>query len=213
MCSPVTASFSTASGLSGIGVVQKMFSTRIQRVGAFPLTQIAKPSRRLSLFSTRINAWLCRGCQIPTRSRTAPPEDRGSNRQPWLPALKSALFPQQHIAWHAAVPALPKDWLGCTINVPDVASISETKLPITKGADLDESSPEALSLLLAMGVKHQGGNAACVNNGTMEIFKGGATKRAAAVGAGSRTSDHRSGSAGARHTGLKWSVANVVSPV
>jgi hypothetical protein len=83
----------------------------------------------------------------------------------------NALFPQQHIAWHAADPALPKDWLGCTINVPDVASISETKLPITKGADLDESSPEALSLLLAMGVKHQGGNAACVNNGTMEIFK------------------------------------------
>ena len=56
MCSPVTASFSTASGLSGIGVVQKMFSTRIQRVGAFPSAQIAKPGRRLSLRSTRIAA-------------------------------------------------------------------------------------------------------------------------------------------------------------
>ena len=53
MCSPVTASFSTASGLSGIGVVQKMFSTRIQRVGAFPSAQIAKPSRRPSLRSKR----------------------------------------------------------------------------------------------------------------------------------------------------------------
>jgi len=83
----------------------------------------------------------------------------------------NALFPQEHIAWRAADPALPQDWRGFTINVPDVVSNTETKLPITKGVDLDESSPEALSLLLAMGVKHQGGNAACVNNGKMEIIK------------------------------------------
>jgi hypothetical protein len=55
--------------------------------------------------------------------------------------------------------------------VPDVVSITETKLPITKGANLDEATPEALTLLLAMGVNHQGGNAACVNNGKMEIYK------------------------------------------
>jgi hypothetical protein len=83
----------------------------------------------------------------------------------------NALFPQEHIAWRATDPALPKDWRGFNINVPDVVSNTETKLPITKGADLDESSPEALSHLLAMGVKHQGGNAACMNNGIMEILK------------------------------------------
>jgi len=83
----------------------------------------------------------------------------------------NALFPQEHIAWRATDPALPKDWRGFKINVPDVVSNTATKLPITKGADCDESSPEALSLLLATGVNHQGGNAACVNNGIMKILK------------------------------------------
>jgi hypothetical protein len=57
--------------------------------------------------------------------------------------------------------------------VPDVVANSETKLPleITEGADLDYATPEALGLLLAMGVNRQGGNAACVKNGKLEIFK------------------------------------------
>jgi hypothetical protein len=44
-------------------------------------------------------------------------------------------------------------------------------LEITEGADLDYATPEALGLLLAMGVNRQGGNAACVKNGKLEIFK------------------------------------------
>jgi hypothetical protein len=84
-----------------------------------------------------------------------------------------ALFSQRQIAWRAAEPALPQDWRGIKINVPDVVANTETKLPfgITKGTNLDESSPEALSLLLAIGVTRQGGNAACMINGHMEIFK------------------------------------------
>jgi hypothetical protein len=85
----------------------------------------------------------------------------------------NALFPQGHIAWRATDPALPKDWRGFNINVPDVVATTETKLPleIIKGADLDYATPEALGLLLAMGVNRQGGNAACVKNGKLEIFK------------------------------------------
>jgi hypothetical protein len=85
----------------------------------------------------------------------------------------NALFPQGHIAWRATDPALPKDWRGFNINVPEVVSNTETKLPleITKGADLDCATPDTLNLLLAMGVNRQGGNAACVKNGMLEIFK------------------------------------------
>ena len=66
----------------------------------------------------------------------------------------NALFPQGHIAWRATDPALPNDWRGFNINVPDVVANTETSLPleITKGADLDFATPEALNLLLAMGV-------------------------------------------------------------
>jgi hypothetical protein len=75
----------------------------------------------------------------------------------------NALFPHGHIAWHATDPALPKDWRGFNIKVPDVVGNMETKLPleITKGADLDYATPEALGLLLAMGVNRQGGNRKC----------------------------------------------------
>jgi hypothetical protein len=68
---------------------------------------------------------------------------------------------------------LPKDWRGFKINVPEVVSNTQTKLPleITKGADLDCATPDTLNLLLAMGVNRQGGNAACVKNGMLEIFK------------------------------------------
>jgi hypothetical protein len=84
----------------------------------------------------------------------------------------NALFPQGHIAWRATDPALPKDWRGFNINV-EVVSNTETKLPleITKGADLDCAAPDTLNFLLAMGVNRQGGNAACVKNGMLEIFK------------------------------------------
>jgi hypothetical protein len=53
MRSPRSAIIPDAPARIGFGVVQKMFSTRIQRVGAFPSAQIAKPSRRLSLRSKR----------------------------------------------------------------------------------------------------------------------------------------------------------------
>jgi hypothetical protein len=82
-------------------------------------------------------------------------------------------FPERAYCVARTDPALPKDWRGFNINVPDVVANTETKLPleITKGADLDYATPEALGLLLAMGVNRQGGNAACVKNGKLEIYK------------------------------------------
>jgi hypothetical protein len=55
--------------------------------------------------------------------------------------------------------------------VPDVVAEIETALPmdITGGADLDEAKPDALALLLAVGVVRQGGRAAYLHEGHIEI--------------------------------------------
>jgi hypothetical protein len=81
----------------------------------------------------------------------------------------NALFPQARIKWresdlvkNSEDYTWPSDWMGFTINLPDVIAATETKLPleITRGANLDEAQPAALALLLAMGVKRQGGRVA-----------------------------------------------------
>jgi hypothetical protein len=42
-------------------------------------------------------------------------------------------------------------------------------LAIARGADLDEANPDALALLLAIGVMRQGGRAAYFRGGQIEI--------------------------------------------
>jgi hypothetical protein len=88
-----------------------------------------------------------------------------------------ALFPGAHIAWTAAGDDLPADWHGFEIHVPDVVDTmgDQTKLPleITEGADLHEANPDALALLLAIGVTHQGARAGVWRDGLLNIFQPG----------------------------------------
>jgi hypothetical protein len=86
-------------------------------------------------------------------------------------ACVDALFPGGHIAWGKPCVGLPADWHGFSINIPDVVAAIETKLPldITRGDDLAEANPDALALLLAIGVTRQGGRAAYLHEGQIEI--------------------------------------------
>jgi hypothetical protein len=89
-------------------------------------------------------------------------------------ACVEALFPEGHIAWGKPGNVVPADWHGFEINVPGVVANTETKLPleITRGADLNKATPDALAFLLAIGVKDQGGRAAVVrDDGHLEIFQ------------------------------------------
>ncbi len=87
--------------------------------------------------------------------------------------LINGLFPQGHIEWRFA-PDFPAGWLGFKINLPDVASATETKLPldvIPAGRTIDNCEPDQLALILAFGVRRAGGRAAIVrrDNEAMEI--------------------------------------------
>jgi hypothetical protein len=85
-----------------------------------------------------------------------------------------ALFPQAHITWRDPGDVVPADWHGFEINLPDV-SMTQTKLPleITGGADLDAADPDALAVLLAIGVNRQGGRSAVWRDGGhLEILHG-----------------------------------------
>ena len=86
-------------------------------------------------------------------------------------ACVNALFPEARIAWRESGNGAPADWHGFVINIPDVVAETETALPrdITGGADLDEAKPYALALLLAVGVVRQGGRAAHLHEGHIEI--------------------------------------------
>jgi hypothetical protein len=84
----------------------------------------------------------------------------------------NALLPHVHIAWREAGPGLPEDWRGFTINLAEVASTTQTNLPleITDGMNLLEATPESLAFLLAVGVKRQGVRSAHFANGKLEIL-------------------------------------------
>jgi hypothetical protein len=86
-------------------------------------------------------------------------------------ACVDALFPEAHVAWREPGDGAPADWHGFIINIPDVVGEMETAraLAITRGADLDEANPDALALLLAIGVMRQGGRAAYFRAGQIEI--------------------------------------------
>jgi hypothetical protein len=87
------------------------------------------------------------------------------------------LFPEEHIAWHKLPPGLPEDWRGMRVNLTEVVSATKTNLPlevIQAGRTIGDSSPDQLALLLAFGVRRDGGRAAIIrrNNGaeSVEIF-------------------------------------------
>jgi hypothetical protein len=86
-------------------------------------------------------------------------------------ACVDALFPEARIAWREPGNGAPADWHNFIITIPDVVAEMETAraLAITRGADLDEANPDALALLLAMGVMRQGGRAAYFREGQIEI--------------------------------------------
>jgi hypothetical protein len=85
----------------------------------------------------------------------------------------NALFPKAHIAWaDDCGEMLPREWRAFTINLPDVVAATETLLPleITRGANLDEATPDALAFLLAMGVHRQGARCAVWHGGRLDIY-------------------------------------------
>ena len=77
------------------------------------------------------------------------------------------LFPRARIAWRDAGPQFPDDWRGFKINLPVVVLATETNLPfdiIPSGRAIEESTPRQLALLLAYGVKRDGGRAAIIDH-------------------------------------------------
>jgi hypothetical protein len=85
-----------------------------------------------------------------------------------------ALFPQAHIDWRELGPGLPADWRGMKVNLPEVVSATETNLPlevIPAGRTIDDCNPDQLALLLAFGVRRDGGRAAILrqNNGAVSV--------------------------------------------
>ena len=85
----------------------------------------------------------------------------------------NALFPKAHIAWaDDRSEMLPREWRAFSINLPDVVAATETRLPleITRGANLDEATPDALAFLLAMGARRQGARCAAWRKDHLDIY-------------------------------------------
>jgi len=87
-----------------------------------------------------------------------------------------ALFPQVQIEWHEVGPGFPANWRGVKVNLPEAVSSTQTNLPlevIPAGRTIDDSTPDQLALLLAFGVRRDGGRAATVSG--LRIFKASST--------------------------------------
>ena len=86
-----------------------------------------------------------------------------------------ALFPQARIAWRELpLPGLPDDWRGMKVNLPEVVLTTTTNLPlevIPAERTIDDCTPDQLALLLAFGVRRDGGRAAILrqNNGAVSV--------------------------------------------
>jgi hypothetical protein len=77
------------------------------------------------------------------------------------------LLPQVQIEWHEVGPGFPANWRGVKVNLPEVVSSTQTNLPlevILTGRTIDDGSPDQLALLLAFGVRRDGGRAAIPSN-------------------------------------------------
>ncbi len=84
------------------------------------------------------------------------------------------LFPQAHIEWRELGPGFPADWFSMKVNLPEVVSATKTNLPlevIPAGRTIDDCSPDQFALLLAFGVRRDGGRAAILrqNNGAVSV--------------------------------------------
>jgi len=84
------------------------------------------------------------------------------------------LLPQVQIEWHEVGPGFPANWRGVKVNLPKVVRSTKTNLPleiIPAGRTIDDGSPDQLALLLAFGVRREGGRAAILrqNNGAVSV--------------------------------------------
>jgi hypothetical protein len=84
------------------------------------------------------------------------------------------LFPQAHIEWRELGPGFPDGWCGINVNLPEVVSSTKTNLPlevISAGRTIDDCNPDQLALLLAFGVRRDGGRAAILhqNKGVVSV--------------------------------------------
>jgi hypothetical protein len=85
------------------------------------------------------------------------------------------LFPEAHIEWRELpLPGLPDDWRGMKVNLPEAVSTTTTNLPlevIPAERTIDDCSSDQLALLLAFGVRRDGGRAAILrqDNGMMSV--------------------------------------------
>ena len=86
-----------------------------------------------------------------------------------------ALFPQACIEWRELpLPGLPDDWCSMKVNLPEVVLTTTTNLPlevIPAERTIDDCTPDQLALLLAFGVRRDGGRAAILrqNNGAVSV--------------------------------------------
>ena len=89
-----------------------------------------------------------------------------------------ALFPQACIEWRGLpLASLRDDWRGMQVNLPEAVSTTTTNSPlevIPAGRTIDDCSADQLALLLAFGVRRDGGRAAILrrHNGaaSVELF-------------------------------------------
>jgi hypothetical protein len=84
------------------------------------------------------------------------------------------LFPESQIEWHELPPGLPDDWRHIRVNLPEVVSATKTRLQLEVihfGRTIDDCTPDQFALLLAFGVRRDGGRAAIIrrNNGTESV--------------------------------------------
>ena len=84
------------------------------------------------------------------------------------------LFSEAHIEWRELPPGLPNDWRGVKVNLPEVISARNTNLPlevIPAERTIDDCTSDQLALLLAFGVRRDGGRAAILrqNNGAVRV--------------------------------------------
>ena len=85
------------------------------------------------------------------------------------------LFPQACIEWRELpLPGLPDDWRGMKVNLPEAVSTTTTNLPlevIPAERTIGDCTPDQFALLLAFGVRRDGGRAAILrqNNGAVSV--------------------------------------------
>lgn len=91
--------------------------------------------------------------------------------------LVDGLIPGEQIVWHELPPGLPDDWRYIRVNLTEVVSVTRTNLQlelIQAPRTIDDCTPDQLALLLAFGVRRDGGRVAIIrrNNGaeSLEFF-------------------------------------------